>query len=320
MSKNSNNKGRAYEFAYLMTLYEKISQTEYVVIDKNTGYDISKKAWDKLSLIEQSIYLSSALASINTIFDLEPLILEQENDVRIKIQTDDMGQTGDVRDILITRQDIQWEIGLSIKHNHFAVKHSRLSQKLDFGTKWYGEKCSINYWNSVNKIFNYLNEEKKKNKLWNELLLKEDNVYVPILTAFKNEINYQYSNNIDIPKLMIEYLLGKFDFYKIISIDKKRTTQIQSFNLKGMLNKEGVKIKKRIMVPIIKLPTKIISLDFKPNSKSTLELYLDEDWQFSFRIHNASSKVETSLKFDIQIISMPTTIIPINNIWNKDSI
>lgn len=45
-------------------------------------------------------------------------------------------------------------------------------------------------------------------------------------------------------------------------------------------------------------------------------LYLDRGWQFGFRIiHNASTKVETSLKFDIQIIGMPTTIISIDCKW-----
>lgn len=43
--------------------------------------------------------------------------------------------------------------------------------------------------------------------------------------------------------------------------------------------------------------TRIVSLDFKPNSLNTLELYLDNKRQFTFRIHNASSEVETSLKF-----------------------
>jgi len=43
---------------------------------------------------------------------------------------------------------------------------------------------------------------------------------------------------------------------------------------------------------------------------------MDGGWQFSFRIHNASTKVETSLKFDIQIVGMPTTIISIDCKWN----
>lgn len=66
-----------------------------------------------------------------------------------------------------------------------------------------------------------------------------------------------------------------------------------------------------IVVPISSLPTRIVSLDFKPDSTNTVELYMDDGWQFSFRIHNAATLVETSLKFDVQIIGMPATIITI---------
>ena len=63
------------------------------------------------------------------------------------------------------------------------------------------------------------------------------------------------------------------------------------------------------------LPTKIVSFDFKTDSTTTVELYLDGGWQFSFRIHNASTKVETSLKFDIEIMKDPTTIAYIDCPW-----
>ncbi|MEG2575602.1 MAG: HaeIII family restriction endonuclease [Christensenella sp.] len=43
---------------------------------------------------------------------------------------------------------------------------------------------------------------------------------------------------------------------------------------------------------------------------------MDGGWQFSFRIHNAATLVEPSLKFDVQIIGMPVTIISINCTWN----
>ena len=33
--------------------------------------------------------------------------------------------------------------------------------------------------------------------------------------------------------------------------------------------------------------TRIVSFEYKSDSKNTLELYLDRGWQFSFRIHNA---------------------------------
>lgn len=89
--------------------------------------------------------------------------MEKGGDVlELRIQSDTKGKEGDVRDILIVRHNIQWEIGLSLKHNHFAVKHSRLSQKLDFGAKWYGIPCSQKYWEDVRPVFTYLVQEKTK--------------------------------------------------------------------------------------------------------------------------------------------------------------
>lgn len=73
------------------------------------------------------------------------MIVENSDDILfLKIQTDNEGKEGDVRDIVIARKDVKWEIGLSLKHNHFAVKHSRLAKGLDFGNKWFGIPCSEN--------------------------------------------------------------------------------------------------------------------------------------------------------------------------------
>ncbi len=317
MSSKSNNQGRAYEFAYIITLQEEISKYRKVQIDQNDGYLASKKAWETLDENEKSIYKQSALAGIRTIFRYEPLMLEVGEDVLwLKIQTDDKGKVGDVRDILIIRNHIRWEIGISVKHNHFAVKHSRLSHSLDFGEKWYGCKCSQEYWSDVKDIFETLKTQKAKGLKWSELESKDDEVYVPLLRAFKDEIlRKNEDKSLQIPHKMVEYLLGQFDFYKAIGIDKKKITQIQSYNLKGTLNQDNKKSTKKQVLPIVNLPTRIVCFDFKPNSKNTLEMYLDEGWQFSFRLHNASTKIEPSLKFDVGIIGMPTSIITINCQW-----
>lgn len=317
MSKKSNNQGRAYEFSYLISLYEEISKVCSVKIETNSSYYAAERAWNTLSESEKTMYKISSLTGVNTLFELEPLILDDGNDeLELKIQSDEHGERGDVRDVLIIRRGIEWEIGLSVKHNHFAVKHSRLSKKIDFGKKWYGIACSDQYWTDIKPIFDYLDEEKKKGTKWRDLLSKEDDVYVPLLNAFKAELEKQnLLFNKDIPRLMVEYLLGEFDFYKVIGIDNKKITRIQSFNLRGTLNKQGKNLKRNIELPISTLPTRIVSLDYKPGSKNTLELYLDGGWQFSFRIHNASTKVEPSLKFDIQIIGMPVTIISIDCKW-----
>lgn len=315
MSVKSNNQGRAYEFACLNTLHEEISKYRVSKIEKNSTYEAAQRAWNTLEESEKNIYRISALAGTNTILELEPLILDDgEGELELKLQSDDNGEDGDVRDVLIIRKDIEWEIGISVKHNHFAVKHSRLSKGLDFGKKWYGIECSDKYWSDIKPIFNYLDVEKAKQTLWKDLPNKEDDVYKPLLIAFKEELDRQ-NEFANIAKMLVEYLLGEFDFYKVISIDSKRTTQVQSYNLRGTLNQDGKKRKRSIKLPVASLPTRIVNLEFKPDSNNTLELYLDRGWQFTFRIHNASSKVESSLKFDIQIIGMPTSIVSIDCKW-----
>lgn len=318
MGNQSNTIGRAYEYICIETLNTEINKIRVSEIEKNSNYDIAKSCWEIIDMDMQETLEQSALSAVYSIFDLEPLILEETQDKLIlKLQKDSEGEIGDVRDILIIRNDIKWEIGLSIKHNHFAVKHSRLGKNLDFAERWFGIKCSEEYWNAINPVFSYLSAEKALGKKWSELPDKEGDVYIPILNAFVEEIKRKYIENPQLPQKMVEYLLGQYDFYKVISIDNKRVTQIQTYNLRGKLNKASKRTKPKTIIPIAKLPTRIISIEFKPNSNNTVELYLDEGWQFSFRIHNASTLVETSLKFDIQIIGMPTSIISIECSWNK---
>ncbi len=317
MSEQSNNQGRAYEYICLTTLCNEIGKLRSVEIEQNSAYNAAFHAWSLISPLFQNILTESAKSAVATIFDMEPMIIEPSNDLlKLKIQTDNEGKDGDVRDIVISRKDVQWEIGLSLKHNHFAVKHSRLAKSLNFGEKWFNIPCSDKYWADIKPIFDYLKIQKDNKRNWRELPHKDKGVYIPLLQAFMDEIIRSSNSNAEVPQRMVEYLLGEFDFYKVISIDSRRITQIQTYNLHGRLNQASRISKPKIEVPIAYLPTRIVSLEFKPNSTNTVELYMDGGWQFSFRIHNASTKVETSLKFDIQIVGMPTTIISIDCKWN----
>ncbi len=318
MSEQSNNQGRAYEYICLTTLCNEIGKLRRVEIEQNSAYNAAFHAWSLITPLFQNLLTESAKSAVATIFDMEPMIIEPSEDLlKLKIQTDNEGKDGDVRDIVISRKDVQWEIGLSLKHNHFAVKHSRLAKSLDFGKKWFGIPCSEKYWTDIKPVFDYLKTQKDNRRNWSELPHKDKDVYIPLLKAFIDEIMRSNNSNAEVPKRMVEYLLGEFDFYKVISIDSRRITQIQTYNLHGKLNQASKIAKPKIEVPIAYLPTRIVSLEFKPNSTNTVELYMDSGWQFSFRIHNASTKVETSLKFDIQIVGMPTTIISINCMWSK---
>ena len=134
MSNKSNDKGRAYEAVYLTTLYEEISKIRPATIEKNSSYDAVMRAQARISDSEKESYKISAMAGVAVLFDLEPLILDDADGIiELKIQADKKGIEGDVRDVLIIKKMSNWEIGLSLKHNHFAVKHSRLAKNLDFG-------------------------------------------------------------------------------------------------------------------------------------------------------------------------------------------
>lgn len=317
MSSKSNNNGRAFELLCLNALYGEIAKIRSVSIIKNSAYTADERALAAISDCLKSDLERSAIAATAAVLDMEPMITEAtEDELTLCIQTDEEGQKGDVRDIVISRKEVRWEIGLSVKHNHFAVKHSRLAKELDFGKRWFDIPCSLSYWNAVKPVFSYLEQEKQKKTKWRDLKQKDTSVYVPLLKAFRDEVLLQCSKDFQIPKKMVEYLLGEFDFYKIISIDSKKIACVQTYNMHGKLNKASSERTAKIKVPVAQLPTRIVAFEFKPASTNTLELYMDGGWQFSFRIHNASTIVETSLKFDIQIVGMPAAIISIECKWN----
>lgn len=316
MSTKSNDQGRAYEYAWLKTLYKALADLRKTRIIENSSLLANEKAWELMNNETQETYIISAESAVNTVLELEPRMSEIDNDeLTLEFQKDGQGVKGDVRDIVIKRKDIEWEVGLSIKHNHEAIKHSRLSHKLDFGNEWYDVPCSSEYWKTVEPIFDFLKKEKENGTNWSEIENKGQKIYIPLLKAFIDEVNRANSEDNTMPRKMIEYLIGIEDYYKIVSRDNKRLTMVHTFNMHDTLNKPAKNKVSAITVPIVKLPTRLVALEFKPDSDNTVEMYLDNGWQLSFRIHNASTKVEPSLKFDVQFISMPMEVLNIECKW-----
>lgn len=315
MSTKSNDIGRAYEYAWIWALYEILIPIKNVEIIENSSFIANKRAWLTLNKDMQDLLKISANSAVSTILELEPKMSEKDDELLLEFQNDGAGEQGDVRDIVIKYKNIEWEVGLSIKHNHEAIKHSRLSHRLDFGQEWFGVPCSDFYWNAIKPIFDRLKIEKSKGTNWSEISDKERNVYVPLLKAFIDEVIRTYNKDSTIPKKMVEYLIGSKDYYKVISHDKKQLTLIRTFNLHNTLNKPSRFRVSSIIVPKVDLPTELVKLKFKLESNNTIEMYLNNGWQLSFRIHNASTKVEPSLKFDVQFIGMPISILNIECIW-----
>ncbi|GAA9459535.1 hypothetical protein BTM443_08340 [Helicobacter pylori] len=310
MSDKSNNQGRAYEYAWCLALEQKLSVFKKVIVDKQNGFNACYRAYESLEKSLQERYLESAKQGVLLLLDCEPLLSEvmgsSQNEITLSLQKDKLGEIGDIRDILIYFD--RFCIGLSIKHNHDAIKHSRLSKNLDFGEKWLGVGVSQNYKDTIRPLFERLENAKKEGMLWRDFPNKEQEIYAPLLQAFKKEVlRIDENKKNKVPQKMVEYLLGKYDFYKAILLEREQKTKLEAYHFHNTLNR-SVKNKPKRIIPLSKLPTRMIYFDFKPKSFNTLELVLDEGWSFSLRIHNASSRVEPSLKFDIKLLSKPESV------------
>lgn len=304
--------GKAFEYALLLEFYERLNKITSVSITENEPYQNAKGCFDSFIENEQDTFRITASAAINFLIDIEPRLsngINKDDILVLEIVSDKAGQTGDVRDVLIIRSLQKWEIGISAKNNHRAVKHSRLSLNIDFGEKWLGVPCSENYFTEIKPIFDMLADLRAidKSTKWTSIENMHQVVYVPVLDAFRKELlRLDKENPNIIAENLVQYLIGNEDFYKVIKGNKK--VEIQAYNLSGTLNLPFENIKPKARIPKLKLPSRLIEIVYQDNSTTTLLVSLNEGWQISFRIHNASSRVEPSLKFDINLVSAPHTL------------
>ncbi|MFC5044830.1 HaeIII family restriction endonuclease [Aquimarina hainanensis] len=304
--------GKAFEYALLLGFYEYLHTITAVSITENEPYKTAKAFFEGFSEKEQATFRNTAHAAINFLIALEPRLSNstgKEDILNLELASDQAGQTGDVRDVLLIRPLQKWEIGISAKNNHRAVKHSRLSNKINFGEKWLGVSCSNTYFQEINPIFDMLTALRAKDKStkWSSIENMHQVVYMPILDAFRKELlRLDKENPTIVAENLVQYLIGHHDFYKVIKSQKK--VEIQAYNLHSTLNLPLGRIKSTAKIPKLKLPTRLIEIVYQENSTTTLLVSLNEGWQITFRIHNASSRVEPSLKFDINLVSAPHTL------------
>lgn len=318
MALSNTEYGKAYEYACLIALKDHLSSRtdRMITILASDAYRTAQNAFEKAEregLTDKLVRAANAAARV--IIRLEPQLEYGNGALVLIIQTDAQGIAGDVRDVVCVREANGWEIGISCKHNHHAVKHSRLSATIDFGEEWLGMPCSQKYFDTVVPIFNELRnmredaiENGKSLPLWNDIPDKVKRYYVPVLNAFLTELQNLAIRNPDVPSRLIEYLLGRYDFYKVITDDRHRTTRVEAINIAGTLNRPANDHRSIVDVARLRLPTRFYHMGFVPNSDNKVEIVCDEGWTLTMRIHNASSKVEPSLKFDVQLVSLPSSI------------
>lgn len=301
--------GKAFEFSLAYQYYSSLQLLgKNVELVESSALNIAREFYNSFSSEKKEEFDIAARQTIETMLKIEPGLQAQKNSsdkLFISLQNDSEGAVGDVRDVIFRRVRPTWEIGFSAKNNNDAVKHSRLSRILDFGQEWLGCPCSQKYWDDILPIFSFLKEYDGQtfNSLGNDKVTK---VYVPLLTAFREELMRIYENNENIPEKLIRYLIGNYAFYKIIKDDSHNLVIVKAFNINNELNKNINGAKSHYKIPQINLPTRIVEFDFKAGAEdNTLDMILDGGWEISFRIHNASSKIEQSLKFDIRLLGNP---------------
>lgn len=313
--------GKAFEYDLLLEFYERLKNLTSVTIIDNDPLKNAKKCFESFDETEQSAYRITSSAAVNFLLDIEPRLshgISEHDTLQLEIVSDQQGQSGDVRDVLLIRSLQNWEIGISAKNNHRAVKHSRLSISIDFGEKWLGIPCSNEYFEEIEPIFSMLESIKKKDKStkWTSIENMHHRVYIPILEAFRKELlRLDKENPIIVAERLVNYLIGNQDFYKVIK--GKNKIEIQGYNLHGTLNLPFEKIKPKAKIPKLKLPSRLVEVVYENESTTTLKVSLNEGWNISFRIHNASSRVEPSLKFDINLISVPQSLFA-NHLFIKE--
>ncbi len=309
--------GKAFEYALLNEAREVLSTKSHVRVIEDAPFNTAKKCFEQYNESRKSKYTDASRSAINHIARLEPRLNNSvfNSDVlTLQIVSDSSGIAGDVRDVLFIRNSQEWEIGISAKNNHKAVKHSRLSDKIDFGKEWLSINCSQNYFAEIIPIFKELRELRNNGELWRNLRRKEERFYIPVLKAFMEELlRLDKESPKKVPFRLLNYLIGSKDFYKVIK--RRGKTEIYGFNLNGTLNRAFGRLRPEIKVERLKTPSRIVEIVFKQNSTNTLILSCDEGWQISFRIHNASSAVEPSLKFDINLIGQPQSLYSHHETW-----
>ncbi len=287
MSLSQNDMGRAFEYGIALSLSKNLSSP----IVGSTHIRIAEQCFNSSSVLEQQNIIKASKQAVTFLIVRDNRLIK--NNCQISLQSDQRGREGDVRDVIVHNNTLNQDVGISAKNRHWALKHSRLSARIDFGSEWFGVKCSGRYFQQISPIFRELKNKKYAKEKWRDIPDKKQRYYLPILNAFQFEMKALFENHVEVPNKLIKYLLGQYDYYKVIK--ENGEVSVLSFNIDNSL-KWGDRLH---------LPTRIIEISQKPDSETTIIMTFDYGWQIAFRIHNASTIVEPSLKFDITIVGSP---------------
>jgi len=292
---------------------------DLILDSKSSSY--AKDCFESLNSEEQIEWLNAATLGVDHIVRREEKNPSIINPIGIKIASDSSGISGDVRDVIVMGSKSS-SIGISCKNNHDAFKHPRLSGTIDFVSDWNlcESGCSQEYWNQVTSIFERLSAIRRTSDgqmKFSELDDLRSEVMIPIMNAFVDELRRIASNG-DVEEGILcreltSYVIGNQDFYKLIRDKVDKQVRVMAFNFNGTLAGRRPKP-----------PSQLLGINYQKESDAsgnsvTVVVQLDQGYAFKMRLHTASSRVEPSLKFDIQAVGLPPRDIYQNFINLTDS-
>jgi hypothetical protein len=304
--------GNAFEYACVVAIKQVVSEYQEVYIVEDEHFNQCKCDFVNLEESVRNSLSVAATKGIQSLLDYEANLTTSTSEIlEVRLNTSRAGQIGDVRDIIIGKKLSNWNIGISAKHNHNAVKHSRLSPSIDFGREWLQIPTPSNYFDTLAVLWNQLRSYKDAGVTWDSI--NKEEIYHEVLLAFCDALKRMNEQNYVVPMNFMTYLLGRYDYYKIIVMTKERQTILRAFNMNNTLHQKTLHGQQSKYNSRLSMPSNIHKIEF--DTKSTVNIYFDKGWQISMRIHNASKIVEPSLKFDVQLVGVPTTLLGVVSNW-----
>ena len=291
--------GKAFEYAVASSL----QQISGIPFENSEAHQNAQHCYAEIGESLRMRFNKAADLSCSHILAKESENISRIQPLHIRISGDIAGQDGDVRDVVIVGD--AGEIGISCKTNHDAFKHSRLSGSADFVKRWGLDPAGSSdaYWGKVKPIFEELRTIRTSSggtALWRFEPDVPQRFYWPVLDAFEIELlrltHASSESAAVVSRNLISYIIGTEDFYKIIC--RPRHVEILGFNLNNTLK-----------VHHTKSPDHVIGIDRLNGGQYSKTIRFNRGFTFNLRIHNASSRIEPSLKFDIRAISLPPSEI-----------
>ena len=286
----SNQTGRAFEYAIVNELAKLpgVSLTDRAAMAQRRD----KPKFERLEPLQSNEFCHASRVLAQT-FTAPPYAIGAATIDRL---TDNDARKGDVTDIRIQPSLARHPINLSVKNNHFALKHQRppsLMQQLGFVK---GSDADIEYRVKLQEIFDSFHRTGKSicpsARLFRELKDIDQGfidrcLYAPVCRLVSSTLRSYLADSIAC-QTFFSFLVGNIDFIKVILYH-------------GCLEFENFSQ--------IALPS-CCRVGFSHESPSYVFLAFDNEWEISMRLHTASSRLASigkipSLKFDTQAMNMP---------------